>query len=86
MKNLDKSTLTFNLGGLKLATKRKNPRPRKKNTPEQALRYKAHTLINKILRGDLDISKQNDKRLFYWGLKHSVVDRNRNILEETLWK
>jgi hypothetical protein len=34
----------------------------------------------------LDISKQNDKRLFYWGLKHSVVTRDKQVRDESEWK
>jgi hypothetical protein len=82
MKNLDLSSLTM---GLRLK-KQTKPKPRKKPTPEQAFRWKANRLKYKIFRGDLDISKQNDKRLFYWGLKHSVVTRDKQVRDESEWK
>lgn len=59
---------------------------RKKRKPEtysleKSNAKRAQTLRYKIMRGDFDWkNNKNDNRLYYWGVKRGIIDKDCNIL------
>lgn len=70
----------LSLDVLTLRKKQTNRKPQRLTT-EQNFEKSKRKLINKIERGDLDIkNNQTDKRLYYWGVKNGIIDKDLKIL------
>lgn len=61
--------------------KKQTKRKPQRLTAEQNFEKSKRKLINKVERGDLDIkNNQTDKRLYYWGVKNGIIDKDLKIL------
>ena len=58
----------------------RSKRPRKKLTSEQIFKQDKQAFIYKHKRGDIDLSKQADKRRWYWAIKKGIINKEGEIL------
>lgn len=65
----------------KIVIRPKHKRKKEEYSLEKSNAKRAQTLRYKIQRGDLDYkNNKDDNRLYYWGIKRGIIDKDLNIL------